>query len=176
MTDHADFVSFSAASHTACRCGVSHGQGLGVSASREGERSGSTARLPAEGSTLPPVPAQQRAQGEPEQGGSSGGNGGCNSCPLGRATHPLHLNTPAPLWDTFLPVCMGVQTSASCRIPICAAHAWCKPLPEVPFKLFKQIAGCSLVCTVKAWVQEIFLPTLVADQIMFKKFLSREKF
>lgn len=43
MTDHADFVRFSAASHTACWCRVSHGQGLRVCASREGERQGSTA-------------------------------------------------------------------------------------------------------------------------------------
>ena len=93
MTDHADFVSFSAASRTACRCGVSRGQGLRVSASREGERWGSTARLLAEGPALPPLPAQRRAQGEPEQGGSSSGNGGCKSCPWERAKPPTPQHT-----------------------------------------------------------------------------------
>jgi len=79
VTDHADFVSFPAASRTACRRGVSHRQGLRVSASREGGRWGSTARLSAEGPPLPPLAAQRRAQGEPEQGASSSGIGGCES-------------------------------------------------------------------------------------------------
>lgn len=107
MTDHADFVSFSAASRTACRHGVSHRQGLRVSASREGERRSITARLPAEGPALPPLPAQQRAQGEPEQGGSSGGNGGCKSCPWGRAKPP----TPQHICTAVGHICTRVHGS-----------------------------------------------------------------
>lgn len=164
MTDHADFVSFSAASRTACRCGVSCGQGLRVSASREGERRGSTAWLPAEGPALPPLPTQQRAQGEPEQGRSSGGNGGCESCPRGRAKPLTPQHTCAHVG--YIWTC-----GHGCPRPLSLAGCQCvlptlgpgRSLPEVLLSLFKQLSGCFLACTAKAWDQEVFLPTLAVD-------------
>lgn len=138
MTDHADFVSFSAAFRTACGCGVSRGQGLRVSASREGERHGSTARLPAEGPALPLLPAQQRAQGEPEQGGILRWKWGMRELPAGKrkaSPTPTHLHPRG----THLHPCAWVSTtSAPCWVPVCAAHLQYKP--EVLFSLFKQLS------------------------------------